>query len=110
MEESCLFCLEPVKSTEGSVNPVGCSCQLKSHGTCLQEWFEQKQQYECPICHTVSTPNPSQPVYHVVYVQQDVPIHNPMIDPRHQKCIAVCCLSLMGWTVILTILDLIFRA
>jgi hypothetical protein len=108
MEETCLFCLEPVKPTEATVNPIGCPCQIKSHGTCLQEWFEEKQQYECPICHTVSIPNPVQPVYQIVYVRE-TPRSNSMIDQQHQKCMAVCCFSLLGWTIILTILDLIFR-
>jgi hypothetical protein len=104
-----MFCLEPVKSTELSPNPIGCSCQFKFHGTCLQEWFEQKHQYECPICHTISVPNPTQhQVVQIVYVQE-TPRYNSLVDQRHQKCMAVCCVMLIGWTVILTILDLIFQ-
>ena len=104
-----MFCLDPVKRNEVAFNPIGCSCQFKSHGNCLHEWFEQKHQYECPICHTISIPNPTQQqVVRFVYVEE-APQYNSLIDQRHQKCIGFCCLTLVGWSLIMTILDLIFR-
>ena len=104
-----MFCLDPVKSSEVAFNPIGCSCQFKSHGTCLHEWFEEKRQYECPICHTISIPNPTQQqVVRIVYIE-GIPRNNSLVDERHQKCIGFCCLTLFGWAVILTILDLVFR-
>lgn len=102
-----MFCLEPVKSTEVAFNPIGCSCQFKSHGGCLQTWFEQKQQYECPICHTVSVPNPVVPVYQVVYVQQE-PLENnrpSSLTPAQQKCAGYFCLGFLLWWVILSIFE-----
>ena len=107
-----MFCLESVKSVELAFNPIGCPCQFKSHGACLHAWFEEKHQYECPICHTVSVPNPVQPVYQIVYVQRDEPVNRsfyPLIPQRHQQCVGVCCLGFLLWWLALTIIELIFK-
>lgn len=100
-----MFCLESVKSTEVAFNPIGCSCQFKSHGTCLHAWFEQKHQYECPICHTVSMPNPVQPVYQIVYVQREEPSRQSPFSQRNTQCIAFCCFGFLLWWVILSIVE-----
>ena len=101
-----MFCLENLKSTEAAMNPIGCRCNFKSHGPCLQTWFEQKNQFECPICHTVSIPSPlTQPVQ-IVYVQRVPPIlrYRELTDGQ-QKCIGLCCISLVGWFIFTLILE-----
>ena len=100
-----MFCLETVKLVEVAFNPIGCPCQYKSHGSCLQAWFEQKQQYECPICHTVSISNPTQPVVRIVYVQREQEVTR--IPERHQKCVGYCCLGIVFWVIFINILDYI---
>ena len=114
MEETCMFCLEPLKQNEQVINPIGCQCDFKSHGPCLQVWFEQKQQYECPICHTVCVPNPTeqnqQPIVQIVYVNREQPrISENQITRGQQKCIGMCCLIIISWGLAMTIIDLIFR-
>jgi hypothetical protein len=78
-----MFCLEELQN-EKAENPIGCRCHYSSHGSCLQKWFEEKNQYECPICHCISVPNPMlhqdpvQPIYHTIYIEH-IPqgrIHN----------------------------------
>lgn len=101
-----MFCLEAIKSTEVAFNPIGCDCQYKSHGACLQVWFEQKNQYECPICHAVSVPNPTQPVMRIVYIQREEEETSTLSD-RQQKCIAYFCLSFLLWSIFISVLDYI---
>ncbi len=105
-----MFCLEPIKSTELAFNPIGCHCVFKSHGTCLQAWFQQKQQLECPICHTVSMPSPVQPValpaYQIVYVQEPPQEMNRFrITRGQQKCAGYCCIGFLLWWVALSIFE-----
>lgn len=105
-----MFCLETVKTNEIAFNPIGCNCLYKSHGNCIQSWFEQKQQYECPICHAVSLPNPvSQQVVRVVYVQREQEEDESRfgIPERHQKCFGICCLGMIGWAIFINVLDYI---
>jgi hypothetical protein len=106
-----MFCLEPLKQNEQVINPIGCQCDFKSHGPCLQLWFEQKQQYECPICHTVCVSNPVQQAQHViVYVNREQPrISENQITHAQQKCIGMCCLILIGWALSMTILDFVLK-
>jgi hypothetical protein len=110
MEYQCMFCLEQLKSTEVALNPIGCLCSFQSHGPCLQTWFEQKNQYECPICHAVSIPNPvfqaPQPVVYVVQVRR--PLYEVVMRDQ-QLCAAVCCFGVMIWFVVLTTVSLIFK-
>ena len=107
MDETCMFCLESVKSNEQAMNPIGCTCHFISHGTCLQGWFEQKQQYECPICHAVCVVNPVQvPV--VVYVETARDSGQTTI--AQQRCVAACCLGLLFWALFVTILDYVLRS
>ena len=53
-------------------NPVPCECRIVGHRECFEEWIESKGQIECPICHTITFPNPIYPPgFYVVYVRQD---------------------------------------
>lgn len=107
MEQSCLFCLEQIKENV-MMNPIGCQCKLHAHPQCFEQWFAQKQQMECPICHTVSIPNRMvMDTVHVVYIQtpQDRPRFNPMVG--HEKAAAFCCCLLLGWSLGITILNLV---
>ena len=113
VESPCLFCLEPVKSTEQCSNPIGCPCALLCHGACLQAWFDSKQQLECPICHTVSVPNLSyevgpQEIIHIVHVNR------PQEDSyaqqrRNERAVGVCCYLLLGWWIGGLIFEAIFH-
>ena len=94
MAENCMFCLDEVKPNEEILNPVGCSCLFKAHGSCLQSWFEQKNQYECPICHAVVNLNPLQPV-HVVYIQER-PSESGLVR-RHRWCLGMCFVISIFW-------------
>lgn len=105
-----MFCLDSIKSNEFALNPIGCQCQFKSHGSCLQTWFEQKNQYECPICHTISVPSPVQPVYQIVYVERDPPRPEGRITESQQRCVAACCLGWILWSIFLSLFELYFRA
>lgn len=119
MAETCMFCLDEIKSTEVAFNPIGCSCQFKSHGSCLQSWFEEKNQYECPICHTVavpnadfvSVPNPLQRhIVQVVYVQNPRQEEtNGRITRAQQRCIAICCVGWIFWSLFITLLDMFWN-
>ncbi len=99
-EQSCLFCLEIVKPSEKNQNIVGCQCQLVSHGSCLEEWFQQKNQIECPICHAISIPNPiSTPQREVIIIHVNRPQEEDYIGrfQRHDKCIGLCCVMILMW-------------
>lgn len=104
-----MFCLEDVKSTEMVLNPIGCQCQLKSHGPCLQAWFEEKNQYECPICHAVSLPNPIQPMVHVVYIQREPVERFNRMNTRQQKYVLLCFCLFIGWGIIASITEFVWR-
>ena len=115
MAETCMFCLDEVKSTEVAFNPIGCQCEFKSHGPCLQSWFEQKGQYECPICHTVSIPSPVQqpPIQQVpvqvIYVQNPTPtidLQERCITRGQERCLSACCLGFLFWSVFVTVWDM----
>ncbi len=105
--QSCLFCLEPVE-TEIATNPIGCACRIAAHPQCFRHWFEQKQQMECPICHTVAVPNRvAYENIHIVYINQ--PSHEVQRRTRTQDKLAMfCCCLLLGWSIGLTILELTF--
>lgn len=96
-----MFCFDPLKPTDQVGNPIQCNCNYKAHGSCLQNWFEQKNQYECPICHAVVVPPPLQ----VVYVQMPPAPEEPRITRGQQKCVAMCCLSFLGWAIFVSILE-----
>lgn len=104
----CLFCLESVKN-ESVPNPVGCRCRLIAHESCFKQWFDQKQQLECPICHTVSVPNRvAYENIHIVYIDTtSVQAQRRRLN-GNEKAVAFCCCLLFGWAVGLTILELIF--
>jgi hypothetical protein len=107
MESSCLFCLEAVQEN-ATPNPLGCRCKIHAHSQCFRMWFEQKQQMECPICHLVSVPN--RLVFddiHIVYINttEQQRVQNRF---RQQEKIALfCCCLFLGWTLGITILELI---
>ena len=101
MEESCLFCLEPMRDNP-TVNPPGCSCKIFAHEACIHAWYIQKQTLECPICHTV-------------VVQTTIPLLEPNEESeqremytRQQKVAAGCCCLIMAWVTSLSILEYIF--
>jgi hypothetical protein len=107
MEASCLFCLEPVKQ-DSIQNPIGCQCRIVAHTQCFNAWYQQKQQLECPICHTLAIPN----AVHVdniriVFVDTSQRSESQRRFRGHEKAVAFCCCLLMGWAIGFTIIDLI---
>ena len=107
--ESCLFCLDSVNKRE-IVNPIGCACVINAHKECLESWFHQKNQMECPICHRVVVPNRLMlDNVHIVYIQQPLPEESiRRIWETNQKTAAFCCCLVIGWTLGLSILELIY--
>lgn len=107
MQDDCIFCFDPVKPSEQISNPIQCDCTFKAHGSCLQLWFEQKNQYECPICHTVIVQPPLQAPFQVVYVQmpQQEQERQFRMTKAQQRCAAMCCFTLMGWAIFVSILE-----
>ena len=103
MEESCIFCLDPFKQNPTS-NPIGCSCKIIAHESCIHAWYHQKQQVECPICHVVAIQNPV-----VVYVQLSDQQQERQISRATEKAIAFCCCMLILWAISLSIIDFLFR-
>ena len=97
----CLFCLEETKSGELQTNPVGCGCQIHYHATCLSEWYEQQNQIKCPICHRVTVPNPiiasRQREIVIIHVQDPQQAEQIRTFRSQEKCVGVCCLSLLFW-------------
>lgn len=109
MQPPCLFCLEPVEKQPIS-NPIGCHCKISSHTSCFEQWFQQKQQMECPICHTVSIPNQvAVENIRIVFVDNSNTERRERRYRGHEKAVAFCCCLLMGWAIGLTILDLVFQ-
>ncbi len=107
MEQTCLFCLDPIKGN--TLNPIGCQCTIYAHESCFHTWFQQKQQLECPICHTISMPNLISPEnIHVVYVEAPQNTNIQRNFRNQEKAIALCCCVLLGWSIGLTILELVF--
>lgn len=107
MEPLCLFCLDPVKQ-DALQNPIGCHCTIVSHTKCFDVWFQQKQQMECPICHTVSLPSDVQ-VENIRIVFIDT-THRERIERHHRmnkKAAAFCCCLLLGFGIGFSILDYI---
>lgn len=106
--QPCLFCLEPVEKGQVA-NPIGCACRIVAHQTCFTQWFEQKQQMECPICHTVAVPNRiAYENIHVVYINTTEIDRTRQRDVRgRDKAVMFCCCLLMGWSIGLTILEAI---
>lgn len=105
MPPLCLFCLEELKESDVCPNVVGCGCELHTHPQCLQAWFQQKQEVECPICHTVSIPNPvrsaqqqQQQEREIVIIHVQDPVQARHLQMREQ-CMATCCCMLLFWWV-----------
>jgi hypothetical protein len=107
MTPSCLFCLEPIEKN-GIRNPIGCPCTVAAHQHCFDQWIQQKNQMECPICHTVSIPNPSSHQnIHIVYVNASAENRRQYRTANNEKAAAFCCCLLMGWAIGITVLDLV---
>jgi hypothetical protein len=107
MEPSCLFCLDPVKQ-ESLQNPIGCNCTIVSHTRCFNEWFQQKQQLECPICHTISIPNRVQlDNVRIVFVDTTRRTQEERRFRGNERAVMFCCCLLMGWAVGLTLIEII---
>lgn len=105
----CLFCLEEIQGNPTS-NPIGCRCKIQAHESCFHHWFEQKQSYECPICHTVSVPTPIHHENIRIVVIERQQAREERNNRTNQKAVAVCCCLLIGWSVGLTILDAIYAS
>lgn len=99
-----MFCLEVVKSNEQAFNPIGCQCHFISHGSCLHSWFEQKHQYECPICHAVCLISPIQPPV-IVYIDRERQPERSDISRRQKQCMSICCLGVLFWALFMTVIE-----
>lgn len=98
----CLFCLDELKEPETRQNPLGCGCEVQCHSSCLQGWFQQKQQLECPICHVVRVPNPVHRIeppreYVIVRVQHEHEDQEQTNRSAQDKCIGWCCCIILFW-------------
>jgi hypothetical protein len=83
-----MFCLEVIQ--EQLPNIIGCACDYKYHKECLDKWFEEKGQNECPICHTVAIP---------------VEIERRRYVNGVDRAVGVCCsLLCLGWIVAFVVL------
>ena len=108
MEATCLFCLDPIKENN-TRNPIGCQCAVHAHESCIHAWFQQKQQIECPICHTVSIPNPvSYENIQIVYIERPEVQETRRYFRANEKAIALCCCVLLGWSIGLTIVEAVW--
>lgn len=109
-EKVCLFCLETIKQDEVLPNPIGCRCTLSTHQRCLQGWFEQKHNMECPICHTIGTPMPfqisdTQHIIHFIHVDVTAQQREQQRIRGREKAVAFCCCLLLGWALGLSIIE-----
>lgn len=98
----CLFCLDEMKENQSCPNLIGCECEVNCHPSCLQDWFQQKQQMECPICHVVLAANPlhriEPPREYVIVRLQNIEHQEHRNRIRLQdKCIGFCCLTILLW-------------
>jgi len=109
MERICLFCFDPIKENN-TRNPIGCQCAIHAHESCIHSWFQQKQQIECPICHTVSIPNPvSYENIQIVFIERNQSREGERrAFQANQKVIALCCCVLLGWSIGLTIVEAVW--
>ena len=113
MPPLCLFCLEEIKESQNCPNVIGCECEVNCHPNCLQEWFQQKQQIECPICHVVRIPNP---VHRIEPPREFVIVHvqgspNPELVRTlrsQEKCIGMCCGMFLLWWIIGLVFEFAF--
>lgn len=109
--QTCLFCLEPVGNKDVIPNAIGCACRIAAHPACFEQWFQQKQQLECPICHTVSIPNAvAVDNIRIVFVDATQETSRRRTYRGHEKAVACCCCLLMGWAIGITIIDLVARS
>jgi E3 ubiquitin-protein ligase DOA10 len=105
MHESCLVCLEEIKE-KSIVNPIGCPCKLHVHKQCFETWFQQKNQMECPICHSVATPNRVMlENVHIVYINTNAIDRVERREKSHGRAIGFCCCLLIGWAIGFTVID-----
>jgi len=107
MEPSCLFCLDPVKQ-DSLQNPIGCHCKIVAHTQCFNSWYQQKQQLECPICHTISIPNPAAiDTVRIVFIDTTRRAAAERRFRGNEKAVTFCCCLLLGWAVGLSIIEAI---
>lgn len=110
MNVSCLFCLELMTENK-TRNPIGCACKLSAHKQCIETWFQQKNQMECPICHTIAIPNRMMlENFQIVYIDMTAERRREERFRNHEKAAAFCCCLLLGWALGFTVIDLISRA
>ena len=118
MEQSCLFCLEVIKEPP-LLNPVGCKCKIQSHRSCIEKWFQEKQQLECPICHKSPADNvsiqihvPTQAMLQTVQVNYFDIVRVSIQENRfrnHDKMIGYCACFCLLWGVAFAIVDILLR-
>lgn len=109
-EKTCLFCLETVKENELARDMIGCQCEVISHILCMEEWYETKKQFECPVCHAINTPNMS---FHRVreYVITVIERTREEIEEQerrrrgHERCIGLCCLSMITMAIVINLIE-----
>ena len=108
----CLFCLDEIKENQKCPNVIGCACDFHCHGSCLEDWFEQKRQMECPICHRVSVPNPiitsRDREIVIIHVQDPEQAERIRTMRSQEKCVAACCFSLLFWWIFSLIIEYAF--
>jgi hypothetical protein len=110
MESTCLVCLEPIKENPAP-NPIGCSCKILLHPACFQQWFDQKQQLECPLCHTIALPTILAHNIHIVYVnttetENAINQNRQRQQQKRDVYLGICCCGLLFWTLLLVILEI----
>lgn len=87
MGGACIFCLEDVE--EVSPNTIDCPCEYKYHRSCLDKWFQEKGQRECPICHAVGI---------TIYVERRE------YARRVDRTVGICCgLFCLTWILVFII-------
>lgn len=100
MQDSCLLCLEEIKE-ESMPNLTGCQCNVKCHKHCIERWFQEKKQIECPICHVVLIPVVLLPIETVI-------TRNQHMSRPHERSIGVCCCLLIGWAIAFAIVESVY--
>ena len=48
--ELCIICLEKINIKDDDTVVVCIKCNVKSHYSCLKEWYKNKRKKICPIC------------------------------------------------------------
>lgn len=90
-DSQCLFCLE---WNAKQIKKSSCSCRIYSHEACWKLYEEKKACIECPICHTITEPNPLE-LAMGSSLQQKIVVHSGQRDREMDTCqkgCFCCCL------------------